>query len=178
MLFALSMRHKSNLERSCARVSRAYESENWKSVRLSFSSQVFPGGAGEGSAGAGVVPSRARRLASIAHPVARRAGLSKFKEFASRSCRARVQAQAGTKAWTDQASTGLSGQHTSAAERAACGLTNARASEPSSSLGKQFKQNRSGGAPKGAFRCSDFSQRRRGRGRTRVCYALDPRDPT
>ena len=118
MLFALSMRHISNLERSCARVSRAYESENWKSVRLSFSSQVFPGGAGEGSAGAGVVPSRARRLASIAHPVARRAGLSKFKEFASRSCRARVQAQAGTKAWTDQASTGLSGQQTSAAERA------------------------------------------------------------
>ena len=62
--------------------------------------------------------------------------------------------------------------------QAACGLTNARASEPSSSLGKQFKQNRSGGAPKGASRCSDFSQRRRGRGRTRVCYAVDPRDPT
>ena len=79
---------------------------------------MFKGGAGKGSAGAGVVPDRACSLASMAHPVARHAGLSKFKEFAARSRRARVQAQAGAEAWTDLVSRGLSGLQIYAVERA------------------------------------------------------------
>ena len=75
-------------------------------------------GAGEGGAGAGVGPERAGSLASMALPVARHAGLSKFKEFAARSRRARVQAQAGAEAWADLVSRGLSGLQTFAVERA------------------------------------------------------------
>ena len=48
-----------------------------------------PGREGEGGAVAGVCPDRARSLASMALPVARHAGLFKFKEFQSR---ARTQA--------------------------------------------------------------------------------------
>ena len=51
-----------------------------------------PERAGEGGASPGVGPERVRSLASMALPVARHAGLFKFKDFQSH---ARTQAHAG-----------------------------------------------------------------------------------